>query len=210
MVANQTPAKTLMLQYTAHFDLIGVSPFSQSRPLAEKKAKDESDEAFEQRVWRDRLHVNAAGQVIVPCMMLKATLAATAQYRSERIAGKGQQTYTKHVLAGLLCLFDLPIIGPSGQPLMKDDVEGERLFLNADGKRGGGVRVWRIYPCIPEGWRASAKAYMTDGLVSPAKLEEYAKDAGLMIGFGRFRPRNGGFYGRFRVENFRFVEGLEP
>ncbi|HUU83506.1 MAG TPA: hypothetical protein VM243_08385 [Phycisphaerae bacterium] len=198
-----------LTQYTATFDLVGLSPFSHSKPLTEKKKKGEADDDFENRIWRQRLHTNANDQVVLPAMMLKSCLAGLAQYRSERIPGKGQQTYSKNFLAAVMCFEDMPLLDAAGTPLMAEHIEGERLFLNADGKRGGGVRVWRIYPRIPEGWKATAKVLCVDGLITPAKLEEYAKDAGLMIGFGRFRPRNGGHYGRFKIENFRHVAGLE-
>lgn len=203
-------AETAMTQYTAYIDLVGIAPYSQSRPLAEKSRKDEKADDFAERIWPQFMHTQDDGQVVIPAMAVKNCLADLAQYRSERIAGKGQQTYSKNFLAAVMCLFDLPITAPDGRPLMRDDVKGERLFLNADGKRGGGKRVWRTYPRIPEGWRATAKIYVVDGLVTPTKLEEYARDAGLIIGIGRFRPRNGGTYGRFKVENFRSTDGLEP
>jgi len=82
------------------------------------------------------------------------------------------------------------------------DVIGERLFVPADGKRGGGKRVWRTFPTIPD-WRAEATIIVLDPILKPEKIEEYLKHAGQFIGLGRFRPRNNGFYGRFTIENFR-------
>ena len=37
---------------------------------------------------------------------------------------------------------------------------------------------------------------------TPEKVKEYLIHAGQFIGIGRFRPRNNGFYGRFKVNSF--------
>jgi hypothetical protein len=38
-------------------------------------------------------------------------------------------------------------------------------------------------------------------------LEHFLRVAGALIGIGRFRPENGGFYGRFTVESFVIAGG---
>ncbi len=40
----------------------------------------------------------------------------------------------------------------------------------------------------------------------PQKVQEYLEHAGQFIGFLRFRPMNGGFYGRFKVTSFKVVD----
>lgn len=180
-------------------ELEGISPYSQSRVLQSKKGQNEPDADFDQRVWREHIHADHKGLVFIPPMSVKKTLEEVAAYLSESVPGKRSAKYTKHFQAGILSV-DPWYFTPSVQ---RDKVECETLFLNADGKRGGGRRVHRIYPMIPAGWKASGEIYVMDPIIQDEKLSEYLAYAGQFIGIGRFRPRVGGFYGRFKVASFK-------
>ena len=173
------------------------SPISFSAPIQSEKMTGETGDAFEQRTWRERLHVNELGNVFIPPNALKNCLSEVAKYLAEPIKGKGKSTYTKHFEAGLM------VMDPIDLGIKGDSVAGERLFVPADGKRGGGKRVWRTFPIVPE-WRATARLYLLDQVLidSPDKVREYLEQAGKFIGLGRFRPRNNGWYGRFTVEKW--------
>jgi hypothetical protein len=84
-----------------------------------------------------------------------------------------------------------------------DSVECERLFLNADGKRGGGKRVWKRYPVFPD-WKAHATVYVPEGSITETVFHEHLIQGGQFIGLGRFRPQNRGFYGRYTIEGFKW------
>lgn len=120
---------------TAVATLQSVSPYSQSRHYTTEKLSKEQPNDYEKRTWRDRLHVNEAGQVFIPPMAFKNCIAEAAKFLARQIPGKGKSTYTKHFEAGVL------VIEPLVLPVMKADVQGEWLFLPADGKRGSGRRV---------------------------------------------------------------------
>ncbi len=179
---------------TATVTLESVSPYSQSRPYEQSIAKldKESADAYEKRTWRNRLHVNAKGEVFIPPMSLKNCLSDAAQFLSVKIPGRRNATYTKHFDAGILV-----VEGPS-LGVKADEVDGEWLYLNADGRRGGGTRVWRCYPVIRQ-WIATAQFMVLDDTVDRDIFEHHLREAGNFIGIGRFRPRNRGFYGRFRA-----------
>lgn len=185
-----------MLQ--ASFTLIGTSPISFSAPIQSVRNTGEAHDAFEERTWRERLHVDENGEVFIPPSALKNCLAEVAKYLSETVPGKGKSTYTKHVEAGVL------VTDPIRLGIPASSVVGERLFVPSSGKRGDGSRVWKRFPVIPS-WRADASLYLLDPILidKPQKIAEYLQHAGRFIGLGRFRPRNNGFYGRFRVENFK-------
>lgn len=178
-------------------DLIGVAPISFSAPIQSKKNTGESHDAFEERTWRERLHVKN-GEVFIPPMALKNCLSEVAKFLSETVPGKGKATYTKHFEAGVMVIDEL-MLG-----IKAKDVAGERLFVPSDGRRGGTTRVWKTFPVIPE-WKTHAIIYLLDPILAdkPAKVKEYLDYAGQFIGLGRFRPRNNGFYGRFKIENFK-------
>ena len=79
-----------------------------------------------------------------------------------------------------------------------------RLYVPADGRKGGSTRVWRNFPVI-EQWSGMAELLVVDPLLESKaeKIEEYLKHAGRMIGLLTFRPRKGGQYGRFEISEFK-------
>jgi hypothetical protein len=180
--------------------LKSASPYSQCRPIQSKKHQGELDDVFEERSWRERIHQNEKGEVFIPPMALKNCLSEVAKYLSETIPGKGKATYTKHFEAGLL------IVDPIMLGVKADKVNGERLFVPADGRRGGGKRVWKTFPVIAS-WEGEATIYIMDIVLADKseKVRQYLEYAGKFIGMGRFRPRNNGFYGRFEVVSFEVV-----
>lgn len=183
-------------------DLVGISPISFGKQLQSQRAQGEDHMAFEERVWRERMHVDEHGHVFIPPMALKRCLEATAKYLSESVPGKGKATFTKHMLAGTLVVDPLMLVTKNGKPIIAKDVQPERVFVNADGKKGSGTHVWRIFPFIPE-WRTHAIVHVIDPVLKAHhnKISDYATHGGQFNGIGRFAPRTGGFYGRYTVEN---------
>ena len=90
-----------------------------SAVIQSKKATGEADDAFEDRVWRERMHRDANGEVFIPGCALKNCLADTARYLSERVPGKKSATYTKHFKAGIMVVENL-MLG-----VQVDDVDGQ-------------------------------------------------------------------------------------
>lgn len=180
------------------FRLVGISPISFSAPISSQKKTGEGHDAFEQRTWRERIHRDADGEAFIPPTALKNCLSDVAKYLSESVPGKGKATYTKHFEAGTL------VTDPMMLGIKADDIEGERLFVPASGKRGDGKRVWKTFPVMKQ-WSVEGAVYLLDPTLieKPEKVLEYLEHAGKFIGMGRFRPRNNGFYGRFKVEGFK-------
>jgi hypothetical protein len=186
-----------MIRATA--TLKGTAAISFSKPVKSKKNTGESYDAFEDRTWKERMHVDEKGIVFIPPMALKNCLSEVAKYLSETVPGKGSAKYTKHFEAGVM------VMKPMSLGVRADKVLGEPLFVPADGKRGSGKRVWKTFPFVPSGWETEAEIIVLDPVLidKPEKIEEYLKFAGQFIGLGRFRPRQNGYYGRFEVTNFR-------
>jgi len=189
---------------TATVKISSVSPMSQSRPHNTPKKDKEAPDDYERRTWRERCHANPDGSLFTPPMAFKLALAGVAKFLGTQIKGRGKSTYTKHYEAGVLVM-DAPILMNGGGPIMKDDVEEEWLFMNADGVRGSGKRVWKCYPKIPE-WHTEVVFYILDDTITEDVFEFHLNEAGKFQGIGRFRPINGGFYGRFKVDEIRWEE----
>jgi hypothetical protein len=179
----------------AHCTLKSVSPYSQSRSYAHEfpKPKRGEHEKFEEDTWRNKLHTGPDGRVFIPPMSFKMALDTAAKMLGIRIPGKGQSTYSKFFLSGVLCM------EPVVLPVTKDKIPGDRIYANADGVRGSGKRVWRIFPRIDE-WEATVDFHVLANEISEEVFEEHLVQAGAFVGIGRFRPQNGGYYGRFEVK----------
>jgi hypothetical protein len=186
-----------MFKATAHLE--SVSPYSQSRMHDTPKTDKERPDDYEARTWREKAHANDDGQIFMPPMAFKLCLAEAAKFLSEKIPGKRNATWTKHFEAGVL------VMEPVSLPHRKDEVAGEWFNMNANGQRGSGTRVKRCFPVIPE-WKVSVNFYVLDNTITREVFEHHLAEAGKFIGVGRFRPRQGGFYGRFKVVGLDWAE----
>lgn len=172
--------------------LRSTTPYSQSKYVSEPKKNKEGHDDYESRTWRHRMHVTKDGEVMIPPMAFKNCLSDAAKYLSISIPGKGKSTYTKHFEAGILCVDPLPI------GIHRDDVPGETLHVPSDGRRGGSKRVVKTFPFIQQ-WEGEVKYMVLDRTITRDVFEHVLEEAGSLIGIGRFRPRNNGYYGRFEV-----------
>lgn len=179
--------------------ITGISPYSQSRHYTTDKLNKESARDYEARTWRDRMHETPDGYVFVPPMAFKNCIAEIAKYLSVQIPGKGKATFTKHFEAGVLVVEGLTL------DVLKSDVPGEWLFVPADGRRGGGKRVEKCFPVIHK-WGGKVEFIVLDETITREVFEYHLRQAGNFIGIGRFRPRNNGFYGRFRVDALEWLD----
>lgn len=175
--------------------LRGVSPYSQSKAVAALRVENESHEEHRERTWREQMHVDSNGIVFIPPMALKNALSECAKFLGLKIEGKRNATWTKHFEAGIA------IQEPVSIGVNANEVASERLYLPADGVRGSGKRVWKVFPVIPE-WQGTATFLILDKAITPAIFEHHLRECGRFIGIGRFRPRNNGYYGRFEVKEF--------
>lgn len=182
--------------------LESISPYSQSKEKDHSfpKGPKESSKDHEERTWRERCHYDKEGYILIPPMAFKNCISEISKYLKMQIPGEGKSTYTKHFEAGILILEGIKL------PIKKDKVQGEWLFVPADGKRGGGKRVWKCFPLIPE-WKGDLTIHILDDKITGDVFKYHLEQAGAFIGVGRFRPRNNGFYGRFKVNDIVWQDG---
>ena len=148
------------------------------------------------------MHVDAkTGECFLSPLAVKNCLTEVAKYLGESIPGKGKATFTKHFRAGIM-VTDPLLLGVKAA-----DVSPLRLFVPADGKTGGGKRVWKNFPTIQQ-WSCRGEIYILDPTLidKPGKIHEYLSHAGKFVGVGVSRPANGGYFGRFIVEDFKTIE----
>lgn len=173
-------------------------PYSQSRAHTTPKLNKEGPDDFEQRTWREKCHSRDDGHIFIPGMAFKMALDSTAKLLGHKIPGRRNATYTKHFLSGVLVLDDIDLNAK------KDEVQGERVYVNADGVRGSGKRVWRTFPVIPS-WEADVTFNVADDTITDEVFEEHLRESGKFVGIGRFRPQSGGTKGRYEVISMKWV-----
>lgn len=185
---------------TAIATLKSKSPYSQSRsydwevPAENRERKDE----YEERTWRHKCHtLPPKGNVFIPPMAFKMGLDRAAKMLGLQIPGKGKRTFTAFFQSGVL------VIEPLVLPLTKEDVGMDRIYANSDGQRGSGKRVWRNFPRIDE-WKGDVEFQVLADEIGEDVFEQHLIQAGNFVGIGRFRPENGGFYGRYSVEKIKW------
>lgn len=182
---------------TAIATLESISPYSQSRYHEEPKKEKEAAGDYEERTWRSRMHINNEGYVYIPPITFKKCLEEAAKYLAIQIPGKGKSQYTKHFEAGVIV--EEPIV----LPIKAKDVQGEWLFMFANGKNGS--RVMRCYPIIPQ-WGGDVTFHIADDTITEDIFKRVLEGAGMFVGIGRWRPRNRGLNGRFIVKSVKWID----
>jgi hypothetical protein len=182
---------------TASVTLESLSPYSQSRAHTEPKLEKEGPADYEARTWRSKMHVNKDGFVFIPPMAFKFSLEKAGSVLRMRIPGKGQSEYGKHFKMGII------VPEPLVLKVKAKDVLGLELFVGSSGKRNDSTRVWRTFPDFPE-WSGVVTYLILDDTITKKVFEQHLKEAGNFIGVGRFRPENGGFYGRYQVNKINW------
>jgi hypothetical protein len=182
--------------------LRGVSAYSQSKHYEVPKLEKELSAAYEERTWRNRMHVTRDGFVEIPGPAFANCIKDAAKFLSIQIQGKGKATYTKHFEAGVMINDGIVL------PIKAEDVDADRLFVPSDGQPGGGKRVIKFFPRI-DSWEGEITVMIFDDIITPEVFRQVLVAAGQIIGIGRFRPRNRGHYGRFVVESIVWKDEAE-
>lgn len=169
-----------------------LSPYSQSKPTVTPKGEREKHDEYEKRVWRERMHYGPDGMCFIPQTAPKIMIAEAAKFTPRIGPTGGKSTWTKNFEAGIMVVDPIPLNAH------KDKVEGEWVFVPADGRRGGDKRIWKCFPVFPE-WKGDFIFHVLDDSITEDIFALYLKEAGAFIGLGRFRPRKMGYYGRFKV-----------
>jgi len=183
-----------MKMYSIQLESMPASPITFGRYHGAPKKATESHDAYEERTCMERAHFDETDSVFIPPNMLKNALVEAAKYLSEKIPGKGQQTYGKKFMGGV------SVTDPIMLGIKKKALEPDKVFVPADGTAGGGKRVWRTFPMLKQ-WKGVAKIYVLDEeSINEAALMRVLTACGQYIGLGTFRPAKNGYHGRFTAK----------
>lgn len=184
--------------------LKSTSPYSQSRHYSKDQVPllaGELHDAYERRNWRHRLHTDANQIVEIPPMAFANAIKESAKRLGLKVKGKGNKTFTKSFEAGVM------VTEPLNLGVHRDDVPYDELFVPADGMPGSGKRVIKLFPRI-DSWQGPVNFYVLDDLITEDVFMQVLANAGLLVGVGRFRPQNRGYYGRFDVVSMEWLDNV--
>jgi len=188
------------MSYTVEVKLIGKSPFGFGKAFNSVKADKESHEAYEERCWRERAHCDEKGESFINPMALKNALSEASKHAGEKIAGRGNKTWTKFFDSGIM------VLEPIMTGVKVDDLKPARVFVPSQPALGAkSPRVWKNFPTLEAGWKATAMIEVIDDTITIEKLKQYLILAGNFIGMGTFRPINKGYWGRFGIESIEKI-----
>ena len=181
-------------------DMEGLTPYSQSRPLQSKRHESETDDDFDQRIWREHIHLDEDGDVVIPIKSLLGSLVESAKLLSKggNLKKKGNATWSENIVGGVSMLKAPKLVAP--------EVRSERFYCHVNGQRGTGKRVWRTFP-MWDSWTSTAEYVVFDETITTAVLEECMHKAGLLKGIGRYRPACEGHNGRFHITEIKWTQG---
>lgn len=180
--------------------LRGITAYEPGRYYQPNKKDGESDDAHDERTWRERAHCTPDGDVYIDGMCFKRALETASKTLGIKIKGKGKQNYTKYFVRAVI---------PTGNVMLgirKKDLDKVDLFLPANAKDG--PRVTRRFPCI-EQWTGVLELAVLDPILPESVVRKCLNYAGDFVGVGTFRPERGGMCGRFNVESFEWIVAEE-
>lgn len=184
--------------------LTSTSPYGQSRFYGDEETKQqgENHKDYEERTWRNRLHVvPETGHVFIPAGAFSNAIKYAGKRLGIQIPGRGKRNYTKAFEAGVMVQDDLVL------PVLAQDINCVKLFVPSNGVAGDGKRVTKYFPRIPS-WSGEVVFLIGDDeLCAPHGLETFQKAleyAGKLVGIGFYRPEKRGTWGRFQVDSIKF------
>jgi hypothetical protein len=180
----------------------GISPYSSSRIhgtpfLSPEEKKDHA--GYDKRTWMEKAHFDSEGKVFVPKKALLESVIEASKRRGTKVAGRGNKTFGSLMEGGIIVLDDLYT------GAMKSDLRSATFNCHAKGDRKDHARVPRIFPMLDK-WGGKIKVVLTDPNITRDEFEASVRDAGVMVGVGRYRPANRGDNGRFVVKTVEWTE----
>jgi len=176
--------------YVFECDIVGMTPLGFGAPfLTKAESLEGGQDELEKKHWRERIPT-ANGNAIINPMSLKKALDTTAKKQLGTVPGKRNARWGGYFKSGVM------VVQPLDLGVKPDSVPVCPMYVALPGQG----RHWKNFPKL-EQWKCHAVIDIVDGIITPEVLEKCLKKAGNTNGLGLFRPQNGGYWGRFKIEN---------
>lgn len=201
--------------------LQGSGCYSPARAFTSEKDKKEDHNEFDLAHWRERAHTDASGNLVMPTSAFHLGLLAMARQSGEKIVGRGNKTYQDAFATGIVVSAApgwesedgyVLLRDAGGKPIHVDRVACDARMVPSDGvpsflAKAGSKRVLRRFPIVGPGWNVGLVIAVLSQSITRDVLSRHLRDAGLVIGVGRWRPQSRGNYGRFAVTKAEWKAG---
>ena len=200
--------------YTVNAKIEGISPLlhhrfalsanGKTKPKKTTGVVDYSDE------WRGTCYVNEDGELYEPATHIEASMTKAAV--TIKIPGKGNKTFKDLCRAAVFVdPFAIPHTDNNGEirqlpknpPVTTTLISDAPVYVDVRAAVVQRARVARARLAFNTGWRLSFNLEVADDQLPVETLQDILTEAGLKIGIGDNRPRNG----RFRIVQFETVKG---
>jgi len=183
--------------FRAKCKLESMTAVSFSKEIQSERDEGETHGEFDERCWRERLHVTSDGYVRIPIPMFKGAYFFAANLYEEKVAGNTK--FKKFFQSGIQVIGKDIIL-----PIKVDEVDSEKFSVPSDGVRGGNKRVPKRFPIISE-WKGEIEVLVTNSVITKAAFKEVSFIAGMQVGVGRNRPGKGGNLGMFNFVEIEYI-----
>ena len=184
----------------------GVSPmlFNRKSIMLEEgeefqKQRGENGMNVEERIWREKAHVDDQDQVVIPSEWVKRSLVGSQKRNAYPIKPVGATRKDASMLtyfnSGVF--FNDTVVTLKGKPVTKQTLTPHKSIVTIP-KTGGSVPCMR--PMVEAGWEAEIEGVICDEYVTPENLQEALEWVGFYSGWGDWRPQSGGQFGRFEAK----------
>jgi len=115
--------------YRAIVTLKGIAPYSQSKQHRTDFLEGESNEAYDNRTWREKCNYDLDGTVFVPAMAFKQSMDVAAKRLAIPDPDNRKANFTKYFVSDVICE------GPMSIGINKNDMPSVTINANVDGVR---------------------------------------------------------------------------
>lgn len=185
---TEVAEKPLVNVKTCSGTIRGISPLAWTK-FVDSKRDDENGKAYEERVWRQKVHVQD-GLVAIPSLGLRDSFATGGKDIS---IGKGAAR-----AKNLIKTATVPTTAFYVTDKSVDDLRAEWRQMPSNPGRDSGTRVAKIIPMLDK-WECSFSLAVMDDRLTEELLRTAIARGGLMCGVGALRVEGGGVLGRYEL-----------
>lgn len=191
---------------TIEVELTGVTPLLHHRMdeealfklLGAKTArKTDKEELSPREIAQKHVYQNADGKYFVPAEYIVGAFAHVASdYKQKNSARKSLKTIAKGIFQP-----------QDAQGILTDEAGKDLESFEVDIRKATNHQKGAVAVCRPrfDRWKVRMKFNIDPTLVSSEMVHEMLNDSGKRSGIGSFRVSRGGYFGQFRVTEFKEV-----
>lgn len=164
---------------------------------AKTSRKKDKEELTPRQIAEKHVYQNSEGKFFIPAEYVVGAFAHVASdYKQKNSTRKSLKTIAKGIFQ------------PScAEGILTDESDSPLLSFEVDVRKATNHQKGAVAVCRPrfDRWKTKMKFNIDENLVSQDTVHEILNDAGKRSGIGSFRVSRGGYFGQFRVTEFKEI-----